>query len=160
MGGDVRDQRHPLAHAAAFVIGEEERAIAAQRTARRSAELVALVGRARLPGGGEEIACVHRAVAQELVGCAVELVAAASEHHVELPAAVAPERGIVAAGGHLELAHGVHRRRHGDAVELGVAVENTVELEIVGVLPGAVDVDREIAAHRPGRSLSGRHDAG
>ena len=90
----------------------------------------------------------------------MELVAAAFEHHVELPAGVAPERGVVAAGGHLELAHGVHRRRHGDAVELGVAVENAVEQELIGILPGAVDVDREIAADRSRRALGGRDHAG
>src|ERR1039457_944870 len=86
-GGDVGDARQPLAHPAAFVIGEEEGGIAAQRTARRGAELVALVGRAGLARGGEEVARVHRAVAQELVGRAVELVAAAFEQYVGLTAA-------------------------------------------------------------------------
>src|ERR1019366_3397108 len=94
LGGDVGDARQPLPQAEPFVIAEEERAVAPQRAARRRAELVALVRRARLPPGGEVVACVQRAVAQKLVSRAVKLIAAAMQHHVELPAAVASERSI------------------------------------------------------------------
>ena len=159
-GGDVGDAGNAFAQAAAFVIAEEERAVAQDGPARGRSELVALVLRALLRGRSEEVARVQSAVPEELVGRAVELIGAGLEHHVYLPAGVAAERGVVGAGRDLELAHGVHRRRHGDAVQFGVAVEDAVEQEVIGVFARAVDVDGEIAAHRAGRTRRGRNDAG
>ncbi len=106
-----------------------------ERPAQRSSELVSLVAWFVLSGRSEEVARVQCAVAQELVSRAVELISSALEHHVELPAAVASERSVVAAGRHFELAHRVHWRRYGDAVQLGVAVVDAVEQEVVGVIP-------------------------
>ena len=47
-----------------------------------------------------------------------------------------------------------------DAVQLRIAVVGAVQQEIVRILARAVDVDGERAAHRSGRALRRRHDAG
>ena len=158
-GRNVGDPGDAFAHAPPFVVGEDERAVADHGTAERAAELVALILRAVFGGRSEEVAGVGDAIAEELVGGSVDLVGAALQHHVDLPAGIAAGEGVVGAGGHLELAHGVHRRSQADAIQLGVAVEHAIQDELVGVLAGAVDVDGEIAAHRTRRTGGGRHDA-
>jgi len=72
-----------------------------------------------------------------------------------LSGAVASDGGVVGAGEHFEFAHGIDGGSDCPAVELGVAVEDAVEQEIVGILASAVDVDSEGAAHRGGGSLGG-----
>ena len=159
-GGNVGDAGDAFAQAAAFVIAEEERAVSSDGTARGYAELVALVLRTLLRGRSKEVARIQSTVPEELVGRAVELIGAGPEDDVHLPAGVAAERGVVGAGRDLELAHGVHGRRHADTVQLGIAVEDAVQEEVVGVLARAVDVDGKLAANRAGGTRSGRSNAG
>ena len=83
--------RHPRA----LVIGEEERPVPDQRPAQRAAELVALVLWRGLIGRREEVVSIERAVAEELVSRAVELVAAGACDHADLSARVSAEACVV-----------------------------------------------------------------
>ena len=160
IGGHIGDPGKALPQAAAFVVAEEERPVLYDRTAQRRSELVALVLWALLCGWSEEVPGVQRAVPKEFVGGAVELVGAGLERDAHLSAGVSAERGVVSAGNDLELAHGVHRRGHGDAVQLGVAIENAVQEKVIGILARAVDVDGEVAANRSRGALGRRSNAG
>src|ERR1019366_10725549 len=87
------------------------------------------------------------------------LVRAGLHDHVHLASGIASEGCVVGAGEHLKLTDGVDGRVHREAVELRVAIVNTVEQKIVGVLPAAIHVDGEVAADRSGRARRGGNHA-
>ena len=64
----------------------------------------------------------------------MKLIAAGAQHYADLPAAVASEGGVVGAGQNLEFADGVDGRAYGRSIELGIAVIDAVEQEVVGIL--------------------------
>ena len=90
----------------------------------------------------------------------MELVSTGARDNADLPAGVAAEAGVVGGCRDFEFADRIHGRRHGDAVQLRIAVVSSVQEEIVGVFARAVHIDGEIAAHRAGRSLSRRNHTG
>jgi len=148
----------PAAIRRAFVIGEEERPVVHQRPAQRAAELVALVLWRRLIGRREKVVTTERAVAEEIVSSAMELVAAGARDHADLAARVSAETGIISGSCHFELADGVHGRRHAGAVQLGVAIVGAIQQEVVGVLARSVDADGKRAADRSRRAFGRRRD--
>ncbi len=156
----IGDPREALRQPRALVVGEEEGPIANDRAAQRAAELVPLVGRRRLVLRREVVARVERAGPHKVGGAARQPVRARPRDDVDLGASRSAERGIRQARQHLELTDGVHRRPHRRGVELGIEVEHAIEQKCVGVLARAVDAEREVAADRSGRSLSGGHRAG
>src|SRR5262249_44153466 len=70
-GWHVGDSRASLANAPAFVINEEKCPVLNYWAAQGSAKLVPLILRCFFAGGREEVTRVERAVAEELVNCAV-----------------------------------------------------------------------------------------
>ena len=142
---------------ASLIVGEKERAILTDRPPQRGAKLIALILRFGLIGGREEIAGVHRAVAEKLVGASVHRVGARFHHHVHLAAGIASETGVVNACEYFEFLDSVHRRCNAERVEFRIAVVHTVEQEVVGILARAIDIERDIAARRTCRTgRSGR----
>ncbi len=141
--GNVGDLSDAGIVARALVIDEEKGAVPDQRAAERTPELVALILRRGRLRRREIIAGVEQGVAEELVGGSMELVAAGAQHNADLAAAVASERGIIGAGQDLEFSDGVDGRAYGRSVELGIAVIDAVEEEVVGILSRAVDVNGE-----------------
>src|SRR5207302_1619295 len=82
LGGNVGDASDAFPHAPAFVVAKNKGAVADDRRAQRSSELIALVLRRGLRGGSEEIPCVQRAVAEEFVRSPVNLVGAGFQHRI------------------------------------------------------------------------------
>ena len=113
---NVGDACDALPHAPALVIGEDECAVPDDWTSQRRAELVTLVLRTLLRGRCEEVPRIQGAVAEKFVCRAVELVGAALEHYVHLPAGIAPEHRVIRIGGDFELANRIHGRRHADSI--------------------------------------------
>ena len=157
--GHIGDLRDAFGHARALVVGEEEQAIAADGPADRAAELAPAVVRRRFIARREEVPRIHRAVAEEPVAGAVEVVRARLQHDVYLPGAIPADLRLVAARHDLELANRVDRRPYRRGVQLRVHVVHAVEQEAVGVLAPAGGREREVASHRAGRSLGGRRRA-
>ena len=160
IGGDCTDARDALIRPRAFVVGEEERAVADDRAADRESRLRALVFRIGLPFRREIIRGVERAVPYECVRGALKLVGARLHHHADLRRALAAMRRFGRARQHLELLNRIHRRAHARRVELGIDVVGAVEQEAVEVFASAVDAERKVAAHRSRRSLRSRDGTG
>ena len=125
--GDEGDVGDAEVLAVAFVVGEEEELVVPDGAAERGAEVVALeLGDAGLV---EVVAGVEEAVAEELVGGAVELVGAGGGDDGDLRAFALAVGGGVGVGDDVELADGV------DAEELaGGAAGSDVDERGAGVL--------------------------
>ena len=168
--GPLRVARHhgvqvdPLALPQAFVGGEEERAVAADRAAIGAAELVALervrIRRVEL----EKVARVERVVAEEFVGLAAELIGARARDEVDDRArdvaVLRAERRVV----DLEFLDARDRRRKADRSERQVVRRHAVD--DVGdrffAVAGRVERERAGAANRRRRKtgLRRRHRPG
>ena len=136
-----------------------------QRAAEHAAELVPV--ERRLAGRRlEEAGRVHRRVAQELPGAAVERVGAAAVVDVDRRARRAPVFGAHVVGDDLELGDRVRRRLHHLVREALVAgavgvVVDAVDQEVVERAAQAVDVERAFARRVAGRQRgAGELDAG
>ena len=149
----------------AFEIGEEERAVPDDRSAKREPVLIALERRLLASGGLEEPGRVQLGVAVELPCRSAEPVGAALVGRIDRRAGAAPVFGAHVVGDHLELGHGVGRRLHHLVREalvrraVGVVVD-AVEQEIVEGRAQAVDVERPLARRRAAGVERRRPDAG
>ena len=141
----VCDARDPFTQPRAFVIEKEERAVADDRAAERSAELMAPVVGRRLAGGREVIARVERAIAQELVRRSAGAVGAGPGDDVDLGAGVPAVRRIVGGRQHAEFADAIDGRADGGRVQLRIDVVHAVEQEGIEVLAAAVRRECEVA---------------
>ena len=143
-----------------LVVGEEERAVPA-RSARRSSRRTGCGcsrGPAR-PPARSGCARPARRCGRTRRPVPRSMFVPERVSDVDLARRVAAERRIVGGGHHLELPDGVDRRPHRRRVQLRVDVVDAVEQEVVEVLAPAVAAEREIAAHRAGRSLRRRRGA-
>ena len=156
LGGHRRHARDALVCAHGFVVAEKEEAIPEDRAANREAALRTMVVRIGLPFRREVVRGIERAVAEEGVRAAVEVVRARLEHHADLRSRLTPVRRSRRAGQHFEFPNRIHRRPHAHGIEFGIDVVHAVQREVVEVLASAVDAHREIAAHRAGGSLCRR----
>ena len=89
----------------------------------------------------------------ELVSGRRHPVRARARDDVHLRPGAFAEARIRHAADHLEFPNGVNRRAHGHRIQLRIEVVRAVEQEGVRILARAVDVERKIAPHRPGRPL-------
>ena len=113
-----------LANDGALVAGEEKHLVLLDRAADGAAELIALQA---IRTDRKEVPRVGRGVAQELEQIPMQRVRAGLHHRVDRRAGVHPTRGVLRAGGDLELLQRVREReRHAGSVEridVGRAVE-------------------------------------
>ncbi len=152
-----------LARTVPFVSEIEEGFVLADGPAQGGAELVLHEGRFTGAGPvGEEVRCVQRPVAQELVGAAVKFIGAGLGRQVDDAARVpAVLRGVVA-GLHAELGNGIlagHQRGdiaisdiHGNAVEVrgGLVSRSAADLIIAGrehAFAGEITIGRALRHH-------------
>ena len=103
--GDECDVAKAEVLSVTLVVAKEEDLVATDGTAERAAEVVALkFGNLLLV---EVVAGVERAIAQELIGCAMQSVGAAGGDDADLRALALAECGGVGVAGDVELAHGI-----------------------------------------------------
>src|SRR6202035_1026177 len=103
--GDERDVAKTEILSVTLIVTKKEDLVAADGAAERAAEVVALeLGDLLLI---EVVACIERAVAQEFVGGAMQLIGAASGDDADLRALAFAEGGGVGVAGDVELAHGI-----------------------------------------------------
>src|SRR5579859_6072548 len=96
--------------AKSLVISEYERFFFPNRSAKRSAKLIAL--KWRRTALVKKIRCIERAVAQKLEHSSVELVGARLRDNQDLAAGPFAEFRAVRIALHVELAHRVHAQQH------------------------------------------------
>ena len=136
--------------AEAFVVAEDEGAVASDRAAGGGAELIAL--KRRSGALVEEVGSVERVVAEEFVNRAVEIIGAGLRGDDDLPAGVLAEFGAVVVALDVEFANGIDAEElaagsAGSHVVFGGAGEfDAVEEE--EILLRAVAVDGEVAGGR------------
>ena len=136
--------RHGMAKA--LIVHEEEGLGVRDGPAERSTKVVLhqVVVAHGIEGGG-----VERAIAQELVGGAVELVGAGTSHDVDLSAARSAHLGGIASGLYLELLHCIRGRTKVEGVERRVCIGGAVEQKIVRIRPVAADTYRGALSRPP-----------
>src|SRR5262249_16683768 len=105
---NVRDARDSFAHAEALVVDEEEGAAFLDGSAERESEVVADVF-GRGVGWREIVGSVERGIAEELVGGSVDVIGAAAQQHVDLPARTPSEGGVISTCKNLKFAHCIDR---------------------------------------------------
>src|SRR5438067_1359052 len=132
------DRRLRLAKelADSFIIYEYECLVLAERASEAAAELIAAEGRdGSIRGSGraqrvEKVACIERAVSQELIRRAVEAVAARLGGGIDYRA-VASELRAVCVGQRLEFGNGLHSKRGACRAGAGAVVKESRCIRIV-----------------------------
>ena len=138
-----------LADANALVVGEEERPVAADRTADRSAEFVSAewLLRSSSPVVEERVG-IQLVIPQELVGAAVKLIAAGFGLHDGDRARSRSILGRVVAGHHAHFLDRIDGGNHHDAVHPQTPVEQAIDEVAVVVGIRSVDANLRIGPQR------------
>ena len=160
VGRNCADPGDAFVGTRALVVGEEERAVADDRSADRESRLRALILRIGLTFRREVVRRVERPVSEERVGCALQLVGARLHHHADLRSGLATMRCLRGARQHFEFLNRIHGRTHAGGVQLRIDVVGAVEQETVEILPATVDAEREIPADGARGSLRCRGGTG